>query len=282
MTPLGAADPTQVGSYRLLGVLGVGGMGRVYLGESRTGQRVAIKVVRADLAADPAFRRRFAREVAAARSVGPIVTAAVVDADTEAVVPWLATSYIDGPNLADLIRTSGPMTLPALLTLGASLADALAAIHRVNLVHRDLKPTNVVLDGRGAHIIDFGIALNPDAAAMTTSRLVGTPSYIAPERIRGADARPASDVFSLGSTLVFAATGRNLVSHGTVYVQIVQITMGRFDLSRVPSPVRPIVESCLRLQPDDRPTAPELVRAFIGAGATAAYPGWYAALRRDE
>src|SRR5829696_5558527 len=144
--PLGANDPTAVSSYHLLGVLGAGGMGRVYLAESRTGRRVAIKVIHAHFGDDPAFRRRFEREVTAAKSVSPLYTAAVVDADTSATEPWLATTYIDGPSLSQLVTDEGPLAPGAVLTLAAGLAEALASIHDVGLVHRDVKPANVILD----------------------------------------------------------------------------------------------------------------------------------------
>lgn len=275
MKPLGPGDPTAVAAYRLLGVLGGGGMGRVYLGQSLTGRRVAIKVIRAELAEDPVFRRRFAREVSAARSVNPLVTAAVVDADTDAASPWLATTFIDGPSLAQRVNAHGPLAPAAVLTLAAGLAEALASIHQVGLVHRDLKPSNVLLDHTGPHIIDFGIARSSDASRLTMSLVVGTPSYMAPERLRGKQAGPAGDIFALGATLVFAATGRNLVADDTMYAQAMQIIKGRFDLSAVPRPLRPFIVRCIGLEPKDRPTAAELTRILVASGAMAAVPGWY-------
>jgi serine/threonine protein kinase len=222
MRPLGDTDPLAIANYRLLGVLGSGGMGKVYLGESRSGRRVAIKVVRSELANDAGWRRRFTREVAAVRSVSPLFTAAVVDADTDAAEPWLATTFIDGPSLASWVNQAGPLAPGAVLVLAAGLAEALASIHKAGLVHRDLKPSNVIINDDGPQIIDFGIALTADTPA-TTSMLLGTPSYIAPERIHGSEADPASDIFSLGATLVFAATGRPLVTEGPVYAQLMQI-----------------------------------------------------------
>ncbi|HET8684938.1 MAG TPA: protein kinase [Micromonosporaceae bacterium] len=275
MRPLNTTDPSAIGPYRLLGVLGGGGMGRVYLGHSTTGRRVAIKVVHAGLADDPAFRRRFAREVAAMRSVSPLFTAAVVDADTDAPAPWLATTYIDGPSLERRVDEDGPLAPGAVLTLAAGLAEALASIHRAGIVHRDLKPSNVLLDDTGPHIIDFGVALAADETRMTRSVVVGTPSYMAPERLHGDDAGPPSDVFSLGATLVFAATGRSLVNDGTVYQQVMQITLGRFDLSRVPQDLRPLIVRCLSPLPKDRPTASELSRILVGAGISVPSPGWH-------
>jgi outer membrane protein assembly factor BamB len=276
MRPLGDTDPQIIATYRLLGVLGSGGMGRVYLGESRSGRRVAIKVVRTELAADPGWRRRFIREVAAVRAVSPLFTAAVVDADTNAPEPWLATTFIDGPSLASRVNQAGPLSPGAVLVLAAGLAEALASIHKSGLVHRDLKPSNVIINDDGPQIIDFGIALTAETPA-TTSMLLGTPSYIAPERIHGSEADPASDIFSLGATLVFAATGRPLVTEGPVYAQLMQITTGRFDLSPVPPDLRPLIVRCVSHQAKDRPTAEELSRILGAARVPRPTPGWYAA-----
>jgi serine/threonine protein kinase/outer membrane protein assembly factor BamB len=276
MKPLGSGDPAVVGSFRILGVLGGGGMGRVYMGESRSGRRVAIKVIRSELAEDSTFRRRFAREIAAIRTVSPLFTASVVEADPEAEAPWVATTYIDGPTLNELVTTTGRLAGGAVLTLAAGLADALASIHRAGLVHRDIKPSNVIINDLGPHVIDFGIALTLDASNLTTSLLLGTPSYIAPEIIQGADPSPASDVFSLGSTLAFAATGRHLVSEGTVHAQILRMTMGRFDLADLPKELKPLIVRCLSPRPKDRPTADELAQIVIGSGVAPAAPGWFA------
>jgi len=276
MKPLGSGDPVVVGSFRILGVLGGGGMGRVYLGESRSGRRVAIKVIRSELAEDSTFRRRFAREIAAIRTVSPLFTASVVEADADADAPWVATTYIEGPTLSELVSTSGKLASGAVLTLAAGLADALASIHRAGLVHRDIKPSNVIINDLGPHVIDFGIALTVDSSNLTTSLLLGTPSYIAPEIIKGADPSPASDVFSLGSTLAFAATGRHLVSEGTVHAQILRMTMARFDLAAVPRELKPLIVRCLSPRPKDRPTADELAQIVMGSGVVPAAPGWFA------
>jgi serine/threonine protein kinase len=276
MTPLAANDPVSVGSFRLLGVLGSGGMGRVYLGESPTGRRVAIKVIRPDLAEDPAFRTRFQREVTAARTVSPLYTAAVVDADTATTSPWFATAYIDGPSLLSLVEANGPLAAGAVLTLAAGLAEALASIHGAGLVHRDLAPGNIILDDTGPHIIDFGIALAPQATKLTADqRLLGTPSYIAPEVIEGREADRPSDIFSLGAILAFAAAAKHLVNEGPLHAQILQITRGRFDLAAVPKEIRPLVVRCTAVNPIDRPTATELVRILVGAGVSRPTPGWF-------
>jgi serine/threonine protein kinase len=275
MRPLGPHDPTTIGTYRLLGVLGGGGMGRVYLGESRTGRRVAIKVVHANLVEDPTFRRRFEREVTAARTVSALYTAAVVDADTAATEPWLATTYIDGPSLAQQVGGGGPLAPGAVLTLAAGLAEALAAIHQAGLLHRDLKPSNIILSDVGPHIIDFGIALTPEVTRLTASLVMGTPSYIAPELIQGDEAGPAGDVFALGASLAYAATGRHLVSDGPMHAQMMQIAAGRFDLSSVPSELRPLIVRCTSVNPADRPTPDELARILVGSGVAKPAPGWY-------
>jgi outer membrane protein assembly factor BamB len=272
---LTAFDPTVIGSYRLLGVLGSGGMGRVYLGQSLSGRPVAVKVVRADLVDDPATRRRFAREVAAARTISPLFTAAVVDADIEAESPWLATTYIDGPSLERWVDQNGALAPMAVLTLAAGLAEAVGSIHRAGLVHRDIKPSNVLLSQAGPHVIDFGLVLAPHATRVSMGRPVGTPSYMAPECIHGEEAGPPADIFALGATLVFAATGRNLVESEVVYAQIMQITEGRFELSQVPAELRPLIARCLSLRPEDRPTAAKLIAVLANDGIPAPGPGWY-------
>ncbi|GIH08872.1 hypothetical protein Rhe02_69390 [Rhizocola hellebori] len=276
MLPLGKNDPDFVASYRLLGVLGGGGMGRVYLGQSRSGKRLAIKVLSEHFAEDPEYRERFAREVAAARLVSPLYTAAVVDSDKDASSPWLATTYIDGPSLEEWVGQHGKLTSETVLALALGLAEALASIHQAGLVHRDLKPSNIIIDINGPHIIDFGIALSGDATRITTSMLVGTPSYMAPERINGVDAGPAGDIFSLGATLFYAATGSPLIKDGTFYEQVIQVALGRFELTEVPVNCQPLITRCLSKDPQDRPTAAELVQILVGIGAIQPAHGWWA------
>lgn len=279
MRPLTDADPAEIGAYRLLGVLGNGGMGRVYLGQSRSGRPVAIKVIRPDLVDDPLFRRRFAREVAAVREVNPLFTAAVVDSDLTAEAPWLATTYIEGPSLERWVEGHGALSPGAVLTLAAGLAEALASIHAAGLVHRDLKPSNVLLGDVGPYIIDFGVVLSPNATRLTSSLVVGTPSYMAPERIHGGEATPATDIFSLGATMYYAATARTLVDDSdTVYAQMMAIIKGRFDMGRVPSELRPMIMHCLSADPRDRPTAAELSGRLAAAGVSAPEPGWHQAI----
>ena len=185
------------------------------------------------------------------------------------------TTYIDGPNLAQLVARGGPLGSGAVLTLAAGLAEGLASIHGVGLIHRDLKPANVVLDDLGPHIIDFGIALTPDATRLTASVLMGTPSYVAPEVIQGVEPGGPADVFALGATLVFASSGKHLVTEGTMHAQMLQISAGRFDLSAVPRELRPLVVRCTSANPRERPTADELARILVASGVSPAAPGWY-------
>src|SRR5579859_7892736 len=188
MDVLQPGDPAAVGGYRLLGRLGSGGMGQVYLGTSPSGRKVAVKLIKPEYARTPHFRERFAREVSAARRVGGFHTAAVVDADPGADPPWMATAYIPGPSLADAIAMRGPLDRAAVRALGAALAEGLAAIHACGITHRDLKPSNVILADDGPRIIDFGIAKGADATAITApDALIGTLRYMSPEQLDGLD-----------------------------------------------------------------------------------------------
>ena len=202
-------DPQTIGPYRLVGRLGSGGMGRVYLGVSAGGRPVAVKVVRAELAEDPDFRTRFGREIAAARRVSGVFTAMVVDSDVDGPAAWLATSYVPGPSLSEAVDEHGPLPAGSLLTLAAGLAESLSAIHAAGVVHRDLKPSNVLLAEDGPRVIDFGISRAVESTALTQAGLVtGSPGYMSPEQARGYEIGPPRDIFSLGTVLAFAATGR--------------------------------------------------------------------------
>jgi serine/threonine protein kinase len=209
MQPLGVDEPTAVGPYRLLGRLGSGGMGRVYLGRSAGGRTVAVKIVHPHFALDEEFRARFRREVDAARRVGGAWTAPVLDADPEAPVPWVATGYAAGPSLASAVTDGGPLPEHSVRVLGAGLAEALAAVHGLGLVHRDVKPSNVLLTVDGPLLIDFGIARATDGTASLTSTgvSIGSPGYMSPEQILSKGVSGAADVFSLGAVLAYAATG---------------------------------------------------------------------------
>ena len=260
------ADPQLIGPYQLLGRLGAGGMGRVFLGMSAAGRPVAVKIVHAELAADPEFRARFSSEVAAARKVSGLFTALVVDADVDARVPWLATAYVAGPSLSEAVRSRGPLTAGSLLALAADLAKSLTAIHAAGVVHGDLKPSNVLLAPDGPRVIDFGISQAAEATPLARAGLVvGTPSFMSPEQAAGQEVGPLSDVFSLGAVLAFAATGRKPFGTGQPAAVLERVVRGMADLEDAPAEVRPLIERCLAKDPGRRPTAAELL-----AGVTAA------------
>jgi hypothetical protein len=261
MEPLRKGDPHRVGPYRLLCRLGGGGMGQVYLGRSRGGRPVAVKVVHPWLAADAVFRRRFATEVEAAGRVGGFHTAQVVDADPGGSPPWLVTAYIPGPSLQARVDEHGPLPPGAVAELGAALAEGLAAIHACGLVHRDLKPSNVILGADGPRVIDFGIARARDATSHTPSRVaVGTPAFMSPEQAAGRQVGPASDVFSLGSVLVFAATGRSPFGGGRPEEVMYRVIRGKPVLDGLPADLRELVGACLSKDPRRRPSVETVLR----------------------
>ena len=266
-------DPEWVGPYRLLGRLGAGGMGEVYLARSPGGRLVAVKVIRPELAADRGFRARFAREAAAARTVSGIFTAPVVDADTEASRPWLATAYVPGPSLAEAVAQRGPLPPGVVLTLGAGLAEGLQAIHAAGLVHRDLKPSNVLLADDGPRVIDFGIARAADGSGLTqTGMILGSPGFLSPEQAEGRAVGPPSDVFSLGSVLNFAASGEGPFGAGSVASLVYRVVNGEPNLSGVPEQLRPLIQRCLAKDPASRPTAGELLALFSAAQPESQWP----------
>ncbi|MDT0441376.1 bifunctional serine/threonine-protein kinase/ABC transporter substrate-binding protein [Streptomyces johnsoniae] len=270
---LEAGDPERVGRYQVLARLGSGGMGRVFLARSPGGRPVAVKVVRAELAEDPQFRGRFAREVAAARCVNGFFTAGVVDADPEGTPPWLATAYVPGLPLNDAVTAHGPWPEASVRALGGALAEALEAIHAAGVVHRDLKPSNVLLAGDGPRVIDFGISLAITGTSLTqTGAIVGTPGFIAPEQLRGAGAGPASDVFALGAVLVYAVTGTGPFGSGLAHEVNFRAAYEPADLTRMPDGgLRELVGRCLEKDPERRPGVAELVeRLGDDAGGLAA------------
>ncbi|MFF5262900.1 WD40 repeat domain-containing serine/threonine protein kinase [Actinomadura viridis] len=261
MGALRPEDPLRVGPYRLDGRLGEGGMGEVFLGTSPGGRQVAIKLIRAEHAADVRFRARFAREVEAARKVGGFYTAQVVDADPEAAEPWMATAYVPGPSLRDLVVRDGPLPPDAVRRLGAALAEGLAAIHASGLVHRDLKPGNVIMSPDGPRIIDFGIARAAGATTLTaTGAVIGTYAYMAPEQIRADRAGPAADVFALGCVLAYAATGHAPFRAGSVPATVHRIVSGPPSLDGMEGDLRDLVAHCLAKAPDGRPAVEEVGR----------------------
>ena len=267
-------DPREIGPYRLLGQLGSGGMGQVFLGMSAGGRPIAVKIIRTELATDPDFRARFRREVAAAQKVSGLFTALVVDADLDCPMPWLATAYVAGPSLTEAVRGHGPLPVRSLLGLTAGLAEGLSAIHAAGVVHRDLKPSNVLLAEDGPRVIDFGISEAAEASVAAGANVtIGSPGYMSPEQVLGAAIGPASDMFSLGAVLTFAATGQGPFGTGSNAALMYRLVNSPAGLGDVPAELRSLVGSCLAKYPGDRPTARELL-AEVGALQPA--PGWLA------
>ncbi|MFB6567282.1 serine/threonine-protein kinase [Streptomyces noursei] len=265
LAPLDTHDPQRIGEYRLLGRLGEGGMGRVFLARSDRGRTAAVKLVRTELAHQEEFRARFRREVRAARTVGGEWTAPVLDADTEAETPWLATGYIAGPSLQQTVGGTGPLPERTVRILAAGLARALRSVHAAGIIHRDLKPSNVLLTLDGPRVIDFGIARALEgvstSAVTHTGSAVGSPGFMAPEQVRGEPLTPACDVFCLGSVLVYAATGRPPFGSETTlpHAMMYRIAEQEPDLTGLPEGLRELVTACLAKDPARRPTPEELV-----------------------
>ncbi|WP_435855615.1 serine/threonine-protein kinase [Streptomyces tanashiensis] len=251
--------PERIGDYAVERELGAGGMGTVYLARSRGGRTVAVKVARPELAADPHFRARFRAEVDAARRVGGFHAAQVVDADPDAPAPWLATAYIAGPTLSGLLADRGPMDEARLRLLGAALAEALHAIHACGLVHRDLKPGNIIMADDGPRVLDFGIARALESTRLTsTGATFGTPGFLAPEQAQGLEVGGAADVFALGAVLV-AAAGGQAFGEGTPMMLMYRAVHEPADLSALPESIRPVVAACLAKDPAQRPTTKRLL-----------------------
>lgn len=277
MQPLEAGEPHTIGAYRLLGRLGAGGMGRVYLGRSAGGRTVAVKVVHPHFALDEQFRARFRREVESARRVGAQWTAPVLDADPDAPVPWVATGYVAGPPLSQAVTAHGPLPEYAVRTLGAGLAEALAAVHAEGLIHRDVKPSNVLLALDGPRLIDFGIARATGATVSLTSTgvSVGSPGYMAPEQIRGLDISGAADVFSLGAVLAYAATGSAPFPGDSSAVLLYKVVHEEPELGDLDGELREVVAACLAKDPEARPDPADLARLLAPSGAAAMVAsGW--------
>ncbi|MCX5332255.1 serine/threonine-protein kinase [Streptomyces sp. NBC_00140] len=277
METLQPDDPRELGSYRMLRRLGAGGMGRVYLARSPGGRTVAVKVVRPDLAADADFRSRFRHEVEIAKAVSGRYTAPVVDADPEAPLPWLATSYVLGPDLTDVVAAHGALPERTVRALAAGLAAALQEIHAAGLIHRDLKPSNVLLAADGPRVIDFGIARAVDGSRMTqTGVVVGSPGYMPPEQALGKDVGPAGDIFSLGAVLAFAATGRGAFGDGAVShaALLYQVVHGEPDLRDVPPSLLGLIRACLQKDPAQRPAPAEIVQALAPQGVEGVLSDW--------
>ena len=277
MEPLTAEDPVRVAGYRLEARLGSGGMGQVFLGSSLEGRAVAVKVVHGALAADQAFRVRFRREVAAAQAVSGAYTAPVVAAGPDDDPPWMATEFVPGPSLWEAVTTTGPLPADSVWRLAAGLVEALQAVHSCGLVHRDLKPQNVLLAEDGPRLIDFGVcqALG-DSAVTATGLIVGTPPYMSPEQAKGKRAGAASDVFSLGCVLAFAATGLPPYGSGQPAAVLYRIVHAAPALGGLDGVLRDMIEACLAKPPAERPSLSALARDITvgtaGAGQDAPAP----------
>lgn len=259
MMRLRREDPRLVGSFRLHRRLGAGGMGVVYLGSDRRGQRVALKVIRPDLAEDQEFRSRFAREVSAARRIRGGCTARLVAADLEADRPWFATQYVPGPSLHDKVAEEGPLAAAEVASIGAALSEGLVAVHEAGVVHRDLKPSNILLSPKGPRIIDFGIAWATGASTLThVGTAVGSPGFLAPEQVRGAAVTPATDVFSLGATLAYAAMADSPFGHGSSEVMLYRVVHEEAQLHGVHDALAPLISACLAKDPEERPSTLQL------------------------
>ena len=271
--PLLTGDPRWLGAYQLIGRIGQGGQGTVYLGRKAGGEPVAVKLLRAEWTREPAARARFAREVAAAERIAPFCTARILDARLDGDEPFVVSEYIDGRSLHDEVAAGGPLTGSALDRLAIGTATALSAIHQAGVIHRDFKPGNVLMGPDGPRVIDFGIARSVDATTVT-SQLFGTPGYMAPEVVRGQPAGPPADVFAWAATIAFAATGTPPFHAPNVAAIVHQLTQGEPDLGRLAGPLRDIVAGCLAKDPAARPTALDLlVRLLQTSGQAGPVPG---------
>ncbi|MER5966033.1 serine/threonine-protein kinase [Streptomyces sp. NPDC002057] len=285
--PLSLDDPREIGGYRVHARLGAGGMGVVYLAHTPGGRPIAVKVVREDFAADPEFRRRFAQEVASARRIHGLFTAQVVDHGVDEAVPWLATAYVPGPSLQQVVERHGPLPARTVLLLVAGIAEALQAVHAAGVVHRDLKPANVLLAEDGPRVIDFGIARAADATGLTGTGLrIGTAAYMAPEQAVGLPVTSATDVFALGALGAYVAGGALPFGTGPESAALYRVVHEPADLSRVPGELRALLGRCLAKRPEERPTPAELIAAVRAHPAVGPSPefagGWLPGAVRQE
>ncbi|MFB6632668.1 protein kinase [Streptomyces sp. NPDC056362] len=265
--PLAVGDPLRLGPYRLLGILGEGGMGKVYVGRDGAGTTAAVKVLRPELAHDRHLAQRFVREADMARAVTSKGVARVLGTQTEGGRPWIAAEFLAGPTLDEAVRAYGPMDGPAVRALAARLARTLHDIHAAGLVHRDLKPANIVLTSTGPRIIDFGIARPEHGLTLTTTgQIPVTPGYGAPEQVLGQRVGPASDVFSLGAVLAYAASGRRTFDGAHVAAVQYEVVHGTPDLSQVPPELQTLIGPCLAKDPALRPAPPQVAEAFAPPG----------------
>ena len=268
MEPLRSGDPRRISSYEILNRLGAGGMGQVYLGRSPSGRRVAVKVIRPELTNDPTFRQRFRREVTAMRQVSGFFTAPVVDADPDGDPAWLATAFVPGPSLESAVTEAGAMPHQDVLLLAAGLAEALNAIHREGLTHRDLKPGNVLMADDGPRVIDFGLAVAAGSTNLTQAgTVVGTPAFMSPEQVSGQPVGPPSDVWSLGAVLAYAAIGASPFGDGTTMETMLRVMNGEPDLSGLTGTLAQLVTACMMKDPNARPTPARILQVLSeGAG----------------
>ncbi|WP_369147330.1 serine/threonine-protein kinase [Streptomyces sp. R44] len=280
-------DPREIGGYRIQARLGAGGMGVVYLAHTPGGRPIALKAVREDFAADPEFRRRFAQEVASASRIHGLFTAQVVDHGADDRVPWLATAYVPGPSLQQVVERHGPLPVRTVLLLVAGIAEALQAIHSAGVVHRDLKPANVLIAEDGPRVIDFGIARAADATGLTGTGLrIGTAAYMAPEQALGLAVTPATDVFALGALAAYVAGGALPFGTGPESAALYRVVHEPADLSHVPAELHALLERCLAKHPEERPAPAELIAAAHAHPAVGPAPefteGWLpGAVRRE-
>jgi Protein kinase domain len=261
VAPLTSDQPRTIGPYHLVGQLGHGGLGPVFLGRSPGGATVAVKVIRAELAADPWFRTQFRAEIDAARKVNGAFVTPVADADLDGDVPWLATEYVVGRSLAETVRERGPLPYGPLVALAAGLAEGLVAVHAAGVVHGNLHPGNVLLAADGPRVADFGISQAAAASGLPDVDF-GSPEFLSPEQVLGQDTGPASDIFSLGSVLIFAGSGQGPFGSGTSAALMYRLVNSPADVGGLPSELQELVASCLARQPEDRPSASRLQAGF--------------------
>ncbi|WP_051864429.1 bifunctional serine/threonine-protein kinase/glutamate ABC transporter substrate-binding protein [Streptosporangium roseum] len=264
IAPLEAGEPRRLGPFRIVGRIGEGGQGVVYLGVKESGERAAIKLLHVKFSGDAIARSRFAREARAAQRVASFCTAGVVAVDLEGDTPYIASEYIEGRSLREVVETDGPLRGVALQRLAIGTATALTAIHHAAIVHRDFKPDNVLIAADGPRVVDFGIARIIDSTGTITSRAIGTPAYMAPEQISGADVGPHTDVFAWGATIAFAATGETVFAGDSIAVVLNRILNHEVDIGVMPEPLRGAVRSALAKSPAARPSADQILLRMLG------------------
>ena len=273
IAPLAPADPEEIAGYRLYGRLGSGGQGVVYQGHSDAAGLVAVKALHATWLADPSARSRLGKEVAAARRVAPFCTARVLEADLDAATPYVVSEFIPGPSLSEHVRTDGPLTGTSLDRLAVGTMTALLAIHEAGLVHRDVKPANVILGPDGPRVVDFGIARDLNGHVTGTTGMIGTPMYMAPEQVNGLPLSPAADLFSWAVMMVFAATGSSPFEAEHMTAVLYRVVSAPVDLSGVPPRLAAVLDGCPAKDPAARPTAQQVLLHLIGSPVATPAPG---------